>query len=201
MKLLKIGEKVLPLVFWVFIIFAFDTPRFAILTIAAAAIHEAGHILFGNSRGIMRLFPAAHPTGFRIKPKRLGSYKDELILLLGGPVSNFTSSLLFGIIFALTGRAFFFDFAFLNLLTALANLLPIRGYDGYRIIEVLLLLRKKENLAPLSVLRAFSFAFTVLLTFLSLYLLLKIGEGYWIFALFFSSVLLDTKKLAEDNVF
>ncbi len=201
MKLLKTAEKVLPLVFWVFMIFAFDTPRFAILTIAAALIHEAGHISFGALRGQLRLLPSAHPTGFRIKTDKFLSYKDELILLIGGPVLNFLAFFLLGILFALTKRTSFYDFAYINLFTAFANLLPVKGYDGYRIIETLILLLKEDATAALTKLRALSFFFTATLLFLSLYFLLKLGEGYWISALFFFSVFVDAKKLAEDNVF
>jgi Zn-dependent protease len=201
MKLLKTAEKYLPLLFWVFIIFAFDTPRFAALTIAAALIHEAGHVFFGALRGQFRLFPSAHPTGFRIKPANFISYKDELILISGGPVLNSIVFLVSFLAFKITGGAFLYDFAFVNLLTAISNLLPIKSYDGYRIAETLILMLKRDSFYTLSVLRAASFAFTSLLSFLSLYFILKIGQGYWIFALFFYSALQDLRKLAEQNVF
>ena len=201
MKFLKLLEKFLPLIFWVFLIFAFDTPRFAILTLAAALIHEIGHITFGASRGILRLIPSPKTSGFRITPPENISYKDELILLIGGPVLNLS---FFFFSFALRfifQTKIIFDFAIINLLTALSNLLPIKSYDGYRIIESLILMKKSESNGYLTTLSLLSFAFTVILTFLSLYLILKIGEGYWIFALFFSSAVLEIKKLAENNVF
>ena len=200
MKLLRTAEKILPLVFWVFLIFAFDTPRFATLTVAAALIHEAGHLLFGISRGAIRLLPSPHPTGFRIKPDKLMSYKDELILLIGGPVLNFLAFFALGFLYKATGAAIAYDFAFLNLLTAITNLFPIRSYDGYRIIETALLI-KTDSERALGFLHALSFFFTAVLLLLSLYFLLKIGEGYWIFAIFFYSLLVDLKKLCEDNVF
>ncbi len=201
MKVLKALEKILPLIFWLILVFAFDTPRFATLTLIAAVLHELGHAAFGASRGFVRLIPSPHPTGFRINPANFLSYNDELILLIGGPVSNFCFFILGFLIYKATGGALFFDFAFLNLLTALCNLLPIRDYDGYRIIEVLILLRAENAFPKIKLLSALSFAFTSSLCFLSLYLLLKIGEGYWIFAVFFSSVLFDAKKLAEKNDF
>ena len=201
MKLLKFLEKILPLAFWLILIFAFDTPRLALLTLIAAVIHEAGHVMFGAFRGIMRLFPSPHPTGFRIKTSGILSYKDEIILLIGGPVSNLCFFMLGLCVFGLSGCSLFFDFAFLNFLTAFANLLPIKGYDGYRIIESVILLHDNGSFLSLKLLFWLSFLFTVILTFLSLYLLLKLGEGYWIFAIFFSSVLIDIKKLTERGIF
>ena len=201
MKLLKTAEKILPLLFWVLLIFAFDTPRFAYYTLLAALIHELGHAAFGAMVGEGRLFPSAHPSGFRIKASKFISYKDELILIMGGPVLNLAVFIGAKILFSLTGGEFFYDFAFINLLTAITNLFPIKAYDGYRIIETLILLLSKRPESHLSLLRAASLCFTALLSFLSLYFLLKLGEGYWIFALFFSSLLIDLKKLASDNVF
>ncbi len=201
MKLLKTLEKILPLLFWLFLIFAFDTPRLAILTIFAAVIHEAGHIVFGLSRGIVRLMPSPHPSGFRIKAEKTLSYKDEIVLLLGGPVLNFIFFFLAVFLSKLFPESSFFDFAFINLLTALSNLFLIKGYDGYRILENLFLLRGGESFKLVKILSWVSFVFTSLLCFLSLYLVLKLGEGYWIFALFFSSTIVDIKKLAETGFF
>ena len=201
MKLLKALEKILPLIFWLFLIFAFDTPRLALLTIFAAVIHEAGHIAFGLSRGIVRLIPSPHPSGFRIKAEKTLSYKDEIILLLGGPVLNFIFFFIAVFLSKLLTKGSFFDFAFINLLTALSNLLPIKGYDGYRILENLFLLKGSESFKLVKILSWVSFLFTSLLCFLSLYLVLKLGEGYWIFALFFSSALVGVKKITETGVF
>ena len=201
MKLLKTAEKILPLLFWVLIIFAFDTPRFACFTLLAALLHELGHVAFGALVKEGRLFPTAHPSGFRIKANNFISYRHELILIIGGPVLNLAVFIGARILFSLTGGEFFYDFAFINLLTAITNLFPIKCYDGYRIIETLILLFSKSPEPRLSPLRALSFSFTSLFCFLSLYFLLKLGEGYWIFALFFSSLLIDLKKLASDNVF
>ena len=201
MKLLKMLEKILPLLFWSLLIFAFDTPNFACLTIIAALIHELGHMIFGATRGVIRLLPSPHATGFRITPGKTVSYKDEIILLLGGPVLNFLFFFLAIFILKFTKNSYFFDFAFFNLITALSNLLPIKGYDGYRIIENLILLRTLDSSSALSLLSHFSFLFTASLMFISLYLLLKLGEGYWIFVLFFTSVALDIKKVSERGTF
>jgi len=116
-------------------------------------------------------------------------------------VLNLILFLLFSFASLFTNGSFAFDFAFINLCTALSNLLPIRGYDGYRLLETAILMKSDKEYRALNILSRFSFIFTSALCFLSLYLLLKLGEGYWIFALFFTSVMLDVKKLTETNVF
>ena len=41
-----------------------------------------------------------------------------------------------------------------------------------------------------------SFFFTAIITLLSLYLLMRVGVGYWVFAVFFTSLI---SKTAEDS--
>lgn len=198
MKILRFAEKILPLFFWLLLIFAFDTPALAFMTLFSAVIHELGHISAGLSRGMLRLFPQPTNNGFRIKTDGLISYKDDLILTLGGPLFNIITAICSWLI-ALHGVAYFRDFSLINLLTAVSNLLPIKEYDGYRIIESSALLLFKKTEGVLRILNAFSFAFTVLLMFLALYFILKSGEGYWIFAVFFSSFIVETAKISKNN--
>lgn len=202
MKILRFLERVLPLFFWLFLIFAFDDSSFAIMTLIAALIHEAGHMIFGLTRGVLRVMPAPSATGFKISPEKTLSYKDDLLLTLGGPVLNLT---VFFVLFFLkcfmgiaTGLSVF---STVNLLTALSNLLPIKGHDGYRAIENVLLLYSENHERARSALSAFSFFFTALLMFLSLFLMLKLGEGYWIFVIFFSSFIGELTKTVKYGVF
>ena len=183
-----LANSVLPLFFWTFLIFGFDSPVVAFLTIIAAAIHELGHLLGGACAGSARL--RAHLSGFRI---RLGSfgYERDIIALAAGPLTNlaiYMVTLLFG--GALGGYVSLFGYV--NLMTALSNLLPAPGYDGYGIIKKLLEARELER--GLIALDRASFAVCAILTLLSLYLLLRYGEGYWIFGVFF---LMMTGKIKD----
>ena len=44
MKIVTVFTEVLSVVFWVLVIFGFDLPYVAVLTIAAALIHELAHL-------------------------------------------------------------------------------------------------------------------------------------------------------------
>ena len=80
--------SVLPIIFWLSVIFGFDAPYFAILTIISALIHELGHgwaiaVLSDTGGGIR-----GHSTGFRIKTRSMLSYSREIAILLAGPFVN-----------------------------------------------------------------------------------------------------------------
>lgn len=200
MRLLKILNKTLPLVFWLLLIFGFDTPTLATLTFIAAFIHELGHFFFGTPSAALKIFP--HSSGFRIKPCTVMSYKKEAWLIIGGPAFNFFAagiSYLLGIFFSESG--YFPLFSAINVMTAVSNLLPVSGYDGYRFAECLILEYSKKTERGLIILDSVSFVFTTVLMFLSLYLILKIGEAYWIFAVLFVSFLHRLKKTVTEGVF
>lgn len=196
-KLLRLTQRLLPPLFWMLLLFAFDSPLFAVCTLISAGIHELGHIAVFTLLGIKSSKPTGHITGFRISPARVLSYSEDVLVSLGGPLAN----LLFSAIF-LSLSPIFGDYAkilsLFNALTMLSNLAPIEGYDGYRII--LALLSEKFPYFE-GGLRAISFFFTSVLTFLSLYLIEKLGTGYWIFALFYIATLSFISKSLKRTFF
>ena len=88
-----------------------------------------------------------------------------------------------------------FLFIILNLLSAVSNLLPINGYDGYRIMDASFSLIMRDVKKKDSLLILISLFLTSSAVFFSLYLILRFGEGYWLFALFFLSLLTSAKKI------
>lgn len=187
--LIGIAEGILPFLFWVLIIFGFDKPYIAVLTILSALIHELGHVLaflFFDGRVTLK----SHLSGFRIKNYGMG-YAKEILALAAGPLINLAIFVLLSPL-SKSPDGYMEVFGYINLLTALSNLLPIEGYDGYGIMK-----KSCEALNLSFALRALpfiSFSLTVLFTFFSLYLLLIYGEGYWICAIFF---LLLIEKITE----
>lgn len=190
--------SVLPIIFWLSVIFGFDAPYFAVLTIISAVIHEIGHGIaisaLSEKAGKLR----GHSTGFRIKENSLISYPREIAVMLAGPLSNI-------LIFLLTlpfGNAFFGyarALGFINLATGLSNLLPLEGYDGYG--ALLTLLKSRGAQRHIQRLEEISFVFSILLTFVSLHIIDKFGEGYWIFGLFFFATLSKIIKFGKYDIF
>lgn len=184
-----ISDGILPLLFWIFVIFAFDAPDVAVLTILSALIHELGHLIVILSRNVSFSL-RGHLSGFRIA-KASSSYNDHLLILLGGPLANF-AVYLFGTIFSSAMNGYMGLFGNLNLITALSNLMPIEGYDGYGIIRSILE-RYRLNRAE-RILEHTSFGICVAITFLALYLLMRYNIGYWIFGLFLTLIMVKIRE-------
>ena len=188
MKILqKLSDKVLPTLFWVCIMLAFDSPAICILTLSAAAIHEIGHILFAVliKRGDISL-PRATLFGLKIDTGRLLSYKEEAIIAAGGPLVNLGVFLLSLPFFSL--NEYVSLVGMINLFTAVTNLLPMRGYDGGRIIRAVLLSRYNIGIVD-TVSSILTLLTAASLSVISLIVIMLVGEGYWIFAFFFSVLL------------
>ena len=189
MKILLYIEKFLAVTFWSLTLFGFDLVYIGVLTVIAALIHEMGHIaaiLILNKN--VSCAPSGRVYGFRIKTGVL-SYKEEIIVSTAGPFINIVFSLLL-----FSKSDYLSSFALINLMTAASNLLPIENYDGYKALYATVsLASKREDLAA-HVLPKLSFLFSVLICFTSLYLMLAFGEGYWIFAIFLSSLISFMEK-------
>ena len=193
-----LSGSVLPIIFWVSIIFGFDTPCIAILTIICALIHECGHyftiLYFSKSAGVLR----GHSSGFRIKQRKELSYGKEIAVLLAGPMLNITC---FAICLLFPDHLFGYLrlFGYVNLATGISNLLPVEGYDGYGALNELFRSLERDDLSR--ALETFSFVFSVCLIFLSLYLIDRFSEGYWIFGLFFVTVVSKLATFGKYNIF
>lgn len=185
-KAIKMLEGVLPAFFWAFLIFGFEEPYMALLSIIAAIIHEGGHILSillrrGKPmlRGVL--------SGFRIKSGGVITYAEEMLTYLAGPLANLAAFVIFSLL-SLSCGEWAAMASVINLITALSNLLPIDGYDGYGILRTFLHMRESGERA-LRIVERISSALIFILCIFSLYLIDRMGGGYWIFAVFFVSMI------------
>lgn len=191
MKILLYIEKFLAITFWSLTLFGFDLAYIGVLTVISALIHELGHIaalMILNKKNLS--FPAGRLYGFRIKTGFV-SYKDEIIVALAGPLINLivATPLLF-----LRSSPYLLNFALINLMTAFSNLLPIENYDGYKALySTASLVFKSEDFAA-RILPRISFFISCAVCFVSLYFMLRVDEGYWIYAIFLSSLIAFIEK-------
>ena len=188
MKLLRIVyNKLLPALFWILLLLAFDSLAIAILTLLCAALHEIGHIFIAAlmlNRDIS--MPKAVLYGLKIDTGGIISYKAEFLIALGGPMANLL--LFFALIPFLTLSEYVMAFAFINLLTAISNLIPLRSYDGQRLIGCAISSFAPPHIADW-VIHCTALTLSALGCFISLFLVGQIGDGYWIFGVFFVSFL------------
>ena len=146
-------------------------------TVAALALavawHEAGHLSAARLLGIRVEEVEFGLLGARIRVSGILSYRAEGLLAAAGPAASFCGALLAA---PFASTVFFGQVCALSLILGVLNLLPVRSFDGGRILYCLLAARGGEALfAP--VLRCVSFAFLTLIWAFSVYLLLRAGSG------------------------
>ena len=185
------------IIFWLLLIFAFESPEGGFMTVTSALIHESGHFLYtllylkapSPPRGVL--------SGLRIKKKGMLSYGEEMMLYLSGPLANLAFSLVLLPFFFVSGR-FAKDFFIINTFTMLSNLLPVEGYDGYGAI-LAIAQKLGTEWRVRRTLRYISFGFTLVMMLVSLYLMYYMNGGYWIFAVFSISSLSFIKKSLKSQ--
>ena len=188
----------LPTAFWGLLIYGFDAPCVANLTLIAAAIHELGHecALLSLRKGARA--PRAAVDGFRIKPGELLSYREQIAVLAAGPLFNIAAALIGAALIGVWGE-YGYMLCGLNVLTAVSNLLPCEGLDGYGIIRASLEGRGLHG--GLRGLEAVGVAVNIVILLSALFLMMRIGEGYWIFGLFLWNTVASLEKLRKRHTF
>ena len=156
-----------------------DRSMLCLSAFLAAAFHEAGHLLAARLLRIPIRTLRLDLLGARMDTVgRLLSYGEEWLLCAAGPLF---SLLLSG------GLSFLWDrFAFTRLLSCaslllgLLNLLPVRSFDGGRMLSATVSATLGESAADY-VLKLTSFLFLFLLWAISVYFLLRAGDGLSLF--------------------
>lgn len=175
-----------------------DNPKYAIIALSAAIIHEAGHILASHFLKMklnsfsLKLFKAN--LGITLP---LHSYKKELLLSLAGPAANILSGIIAAYIYRNFQNNEYIIFGTVaSFFLAILNLLPIKDFDGGRIF--ICLLAPKFNIYVVEyVLDILSFSFVLFLWIISIYLMLKIGSSLTLFV--FSSALFAKLFLNSES--
>lgn len=188
--LLKAFGVIAPIFFWFTLMLGFDSTYIAVLTFLSALWHELGHISALTLMQKKARIRGAE-NGFRIGGFGSLGYTEEIIAAAAGPASNI---LIAALMLPFRKNGYVEDLALINLLTAACNLLPIKRYDGERILKALIA-RSAGPCAADAVCGKISLSLTVILTFLSLYLMLRADSGYWIFFIF---IVLLLKSIDEE---
>ena len=145
----------------------------------AATVHEMGHLSAAYLLGIPLRVLRLELLGARLEVVgRMLSYGEEWLLCMAGPL---TSLLLSALVLTVAPRtAFFLYLAAASCLLGLLNLLPIRGFDGGRMLSVALGGSVSERVAEV-ILRGASFLCVFLIWAVAVYCLLRVGDGLSLF--------------------
>ena len=179
-----------------------DRAELIMLYSLSAALHELGHIAAAKMLKIEISEIRFTYSGMRIcTDEYMIPYKKEIIFALSGPLANIIVISIFSAVAALahvtleevSGLCISFLFegmytcagvfgfvALASLLQACINLLPVRTFDGGRIMYCFIALTLGERIAErvLDILSAFS---AFILWVAALYLMLKISSGLGIY--------------------
>ena len=153
---------------------------FSLASLLAVLLHELGHLLAARACHIRMKEFSVGLFGAGLTPTdALYSYSDEIILCLGGPLSNFFFGSL-SLHLLPHAPSFLLSFAFASFAYGTLNLLPIKSFDGGRIFRSLLLF-----FLPLSVteklLSFLSFGCIFFLWSISVYLLFRAASSLSLF--------------------
>ena len=146
----------------------------------SAAFHECGHILASKLLGIRLEEMKLDLFGARLSvSSREISYRAEFLLCAAGPLF----SLLLALLCSFWGSdtyVFFRNLRDSSLFLGLLNLLPVRGFDGGRMLSALIALLGSPFSADL-IERLFTGFFLIILWGIAVYLLLITGGGLTLF--------------------
>ena len=196
-RLVSYLKSFVSIIFWLLLIFAFTTPAEGCITVLSAVVHESGHFLYTWLFVKSPSMPYGSLSGLRIRKPFVLSYGEEIMLYLSGPLANLAFAFMLLPCF-LFSYDFARDFLVINIFTMLSNLLPVEGYDGYGVILAVAANCGMEQIAR-RILSCVSFFFTLLMLFISLYLMYYLNGGYWIFAVFSVSALSFIKKSLKSQ--
>ena len=163
---------------------------FSLGLLLAVLSHELGHIIMAYACGIRLKECTVGIYGAGLMPEYgLYSYGKEILLCLAGPLFNFFLGSL-GLVIGLAHPSELLEyFSLSSFILGGMNLLPIRDFDGGRILLSLFTVFFDPALAD-RILTVLSFLFVFLLWSLSLYLLLCHAASLSLFIFSFFGVFL-----------
>lgn len=179
-------------------LFVSGDPLFASAAFAAAALHEVGHILAAEALGIrLRRFSFSMLGARLLTESGTLSYPKEALLAAAGPAANLLgAAYAFPLVRVCGGgiRDFCVYFLISCVFLALLNLLPIKSFDGGRILYCLLA-GISDVFADGRPAEVFSFLSLFCLWSISVYFLLRTGSSLSLFV-FSSSLFL---RMTSDD--
>ena len=160
-----------------------DRSHLALAALIAAAVHECGHLIAARALSVPVRSLRFHLLGAGLVPGgRLLSYGEEFLLCIAGPLASLFFAALPAPFWASSPFAAALSCA--SLVLGMLNLLPIRAFDGGRMLESAVSARFSPAVSD-AVLTVTSLVFLFLLWATAVYFLLRAGGGLslWCFSM------------------
>ncbi len=156
-----------------------DRTGIVFLTVLAALLHECGHLAAARLLGIRAERMQMGFLGMRLETGgAVLSYGAEWLLCAAGPLTSLLCAALAAPLWQIFAAARIFSCA--SLVLGLLNLLPIRTFDGGRMLESFLNFVCGARISD-RVMTLCSFLFLFLLWATAVYFLLRVGDGLSLF--------------------
>ena len=156
-----------------------DQGRVGSATVVAVLLHESGHLLAAWLLGVRMRGLRLDLLGARLDTDgRMLSFGEEWLLAAGGPMASLLTAALAALLW--TACAWARAFSCVSLVLGLLNLLPIRSFDGGRMLACSLQAVADAKVSA-RVLNCTSFLALFLLWSASVYVLLRVGDGLSLF--------------------
>ena len=153
-------------------------PRAFPALLLSVTLHEMGHIVTARLLGVRFSSLRLSPMGAALTPLGgMGGYREEILVALAGPCVNLLSALLFH---KATSNSFLHFFVISSSFLGLLNLLPIRSFDGGRIL-LCAFSHIEKALWGERILAVTSLLFLFFFWSFSVYLLLRVGASLSLF--------------------
>ena len=153
-------------------------PRAFPALLLSVTLHELGHILVARRLGLRFSSLSLSPIGAALTPLAgMGGYREEVFVAFAGPAANLLSVILLP---KAPQSSFLHFFVIFSTFLGLLNLLPIRSFDGGRIL-LCTFSRLGKPLLGERILAASSFLFLFFFWSFSAYLLLRVGASLSLF--------------------
>ena len=147
------------------------------IMIVPAILHELGHLISAKILGIRIYAIEINVLGARITLDHNCSYSDEFIISLCGPLVNLVCSVVTLKFIHIFDSSSYLKLFFLSSSSLfLTNVLPIKSFDGGRMLEAFFLSFGREGCAR-QILKGSSFLFLFLLWAIAVYFLLRANDG------------------------
>lgn len=117
------------------------------MSILSSFIHELGHIIMMvivDRTSVCKINIGFFNVDIVDKSRRILSMRENILVLIGGSLTNFLVSILFLGLYLIFKADFFIIFSYINICIGILNLLPISVLDGGQIL--LLALNKKFDI-------------------------------------------------------
>ena len=172
--------------------------KFSFIVLLAIILHELGHIFMAKILKINFTECKIGIRGARLYAENMNmSYKNEILLAIGGPLANFLFSAIAYLVYQNVLYEEILYFIAVSLSLGVLNLLPAKDFDGERIIRSLLSLIFDAYLSD-RISAILSFMTTFFMWCISVYFLMRSASNLSLFifsvSLFFESVRDEIKK-------